>query len=1510
MAVDILGLGYKVDTGDIKRAERDLDKFASANKKAAGNVDDLSSQSDKAARTTSSLARSLGTLAAAFITLQAASSLVRIADEYTKFTAQLRLATDSVSQFQAAYGEVVSIARSSQSDIGGLGTLYARITNATREMGLAQGDVAKISETVALSLRVSGATAAESASAMLQLSQAFGSGVLRGEEFNAVNEAAPGLLRALAESIGVPVGALREMASNGELTADVLARAFKDEELLAKLREQAKEVQTVGSAITALKTELTLFVGEVDKTTGASKALAQAIGEIAEFIGENQEGIMTFFGTLSSGAVIGGLGLAAANIGKITLAIEAMTIASIAAAKNPVVLAILGLGSLAAAAAYAEQQTANIEKTLTAQTKIAELSAKIAASEKFIADTQKTGGNRLAGLAEQRKLNDLYAEYNDLILQNSDLEKDYQAEWNKGKTEQTALQKTFANAEYEAIMATFEAQEKANKDNTKSTKDLGDERKRLTEALGKNLQKATEDYIKSQQDLVNKEEKTTEEIQKQVEAIRKQIAEFGKSGEELRALERGNLDFTESVIKMRIAMAESGMASRALIPEYEAQLQAIKDLKAEQDQLYKLEDDDKYRQAAEALMAANKDIADTFQDDLLNSIKTAFLQGGKFSEAFARGLKAELIEAFLDPALGNAINQAKSGNFAGIAGIASAGSVGGGSGAALSALLQNANGIASKLVSISGSTGNTAASMLQLGNNLSKIAPYAGSIAALIQGDVKGAAGSALGTYIGGAIAGPIGAAIGATLGGLLGGSKKISATSLSPEFGQNVTKALADQYAATAAALGGAAAGVVFGAGGNTGRQGQNPNFTLGASFGGRNIFNSNQTREGQADGLFLSGEIALNEANLADQSLRALVAALQQTDFADNIDEVVDSVNAASGSFADLEAAIAAAQLLNVVNGFKDMEGAIRTLSGASAETVGKFFELVGGLDGLNQGMAAFYEAFTSEQQKAADLLESVTTTFINLGRPLPQTRDELNLLINSLDLRNEADQRVYATILALVPALDELLPAFESIADAVDLTGEATDRFLAGFSTLRQAISDAEADLREAFNRESSELNGLISSFDALENSLKQFRISIRATVEDISLGSLQAARRRFASSSGADVIGAGNELAQASLQFSASRADYIKELSVIQARAAIEEAKASSQKTVAQMQLDALTLQVGELIELNDSTLLVKDAVDVLRELQTFENAAIENAIENGLGGLIQSNGDIRTAVERGTDASLSINQAIAQLVGIEAERAAKEQAEAAAAEAERQRIVRLADINNQAQAVQSSLAQGQSLRTETTGDLSTLQQQAYNLARQFGVFINEKAGPVQLANTAKFGVNESTGLFQQAFGQISIESGGNAQGFKNAFYAPGGIFNQIQAEAAQLAAAKNLIDPANQQLAALRAQILELGGIPEFAKGGIYKGGMALVGEQGPELINFNQGGRVSSNQDTVLMMQKANDELVAEMKEMRKQIAMLITTSQQTAVNTGKASRIWDDVTQNGTAVRTTEVPA
>lgn len=222
-------------------------------------------------------------VAAAVGAYASALYLIRQSDAFTKLNAQLKLATDSSRELAVAQADVRRIAKEAQTDISGVATLYARITTATKELGTSQAQVEAITRTVALALKVSGATAQESASATLQLSQAFASGVLRGEEFNAVNEAAPRLMQALADGIGVPKGELRAMAEAGLLTSEVLAKALP--KALGALEEESKKVETISGAFQNLRTEVMLFIGEQTTANGAVKLVTGSIGLLTDNLG-------------------------------------------------------------------------------------------------------------------------------------------------------------------------------------------------------------------------------------------------------------------------------------------------------------------------------------------------------------------------------------------------------------------------------------------------------------------------------------------------------------------------------------------------------------------------------------------------------------------------------------------------------------------------------------------------------------------------------------------------------------------------------------------------------------------------------------------------------------------------------------------------------------------------------------------------------------------------------------------------------------------------------------------------------------------------------------------------------------------------------------------------------------------------------------------------------------------------------------------------------------------------
>jgi len=282
MSDDIASLVIEVKSDSVEKAKRSLADLTAQGKKAEQSLGNLNTGATKAESSLSSMAGSVKTLIGVYAGLNTVIGLAKISDEYTKYNAQLKIATGSQREFTKALDDVRAIATTAQVSVSSISTLYSRLNLALRDVGVSQGDVAKISETVALSLKVAGASAAESSSAMLQLSQAFGSGVLRGEEFNAMMESAPNLMRALAESIGVPVGQLRSLASEGQITSDVLTKAFTDEKLLNALRGQAKEVETMGGAWQVVKDSIEGAIGRLVQYLELSKRVNEKASLLAQ----------------------------------------------------------------------------------------------------------------------------------------------------------------------------------------------------------------------------------------------------------------------------------------------------------------------------------------------------------------------------------------------------------------------------------------------------------------------------------------------------------------------------------------------------------------------------------------------------------------------------------------------------------------------------------------------------------------------------------------------------------------------------------------------------------------------------------------------------------------------------------------------------------------------------------------------------------------------------------------------------------------------------------------------------------------------------------------------------------------------------------------------------------------------------------------------------------------------------------------------------------------------------
>ncbi len=206
--------------------------------------------------------------------------IVQVADAWNMMGARLKLATAGQNEFVTAQKALFDIAQRIGVPIQEVSTLYGKLQQAVRMLGGEQKDALTITESISQALRLSGASATEAQSSLLQFGQALASGVLRGEEFNSVVENSPRLAQALADGLNVPIGRLRKLAEEGRLTADVVVNALMSQK--DKLAAEYSQLPaTVSQAFQRLQNAFGQWVAQVDAATGITKKLADGLTWLA-----------------------------------------------------------------------------------------------------------------------------------------------------------------------------------------------------------------------------------------------------------------------------------------------------------------------------------------------------------------------------------------------------------------------------------------------------------------------------------------------------------------------------------------------------------------------------------------------------------------------------------------------------------------------------------------------------------------------------------------------------------------------------------------------------------------------------------------------------------------------------------------------------------------------------------------------------------------------------------------------------------------------------------------------------------------------------------------------------------------------------------------------------------------------------------------------------------------------------------------------------------------------------
>lgn len=225
----------------------------------------------------------LGGAALAAVGIGGTAGILKAADEWTVFQNRLKLVTETTAELKEAEDGILAIAKRTGQELGGTAEVYQRLAANKKELALSDKELLQITETINKSIVVGGSTAEGASAALTQFGQAMASGVLRGEEFNSMMEQAPGLARALADGLGVGVGQLRNMANNGELTAERVTQALL--KAGGNVDAQFKKMDlTIAQSATNFKTSLTEFIGKSNEASGAAKVLSGAIQFAAEHV--------------------------------------------------------------------------------------------------------------------------------------------------------------------------------------------------------------------------------------------------------------------------------------------------------------------------------------------------------------------------------------------------------------------------------------------------------------------------------------------------------------------------------------------------------------------------------------------------------------------------------------------------------------------------------------------------------------------------------------------------------------------------------------------------------------------------------------------------------------------------------------------------------------------------------------------------------------------------------------------------------------------------------------------------------------------------------------------------------------------------------------------------------------------------------------------------------------------------------------------------------------------------
>nr|DAY13525.1 MAG TPA: Tail tape measure [Caudoviricetes sp.] len=326
-------------------------------------------------------------LFAGFALVSFAKGMAETADKMQVLDNQVRQTTAGEAEFAAVKGRLLQVANQTRADLSATTELYVKSSRALKDYGYSQEEVLKFTEATNNAMTIGGVAAEQQSAALLQLSQALGSGVLQGDEFKSIAEAAPILLDTIAEYMGKSRAEIKKLGSEGKLTADVIFQAISGS--AEKFAEQAAKMpMTMGNALQIFRNNWQSLVGDMMNGTGIMSRVAAVIAFVANHLKE-----------LVGAAVLVGIAMLVQSFGGLTIAVGGLT------------GAVQGLWTLMAANPLVAA-TALVVGLLAATGNLGEAMDVLGSIASDVFDLIRTGYEGLGGLIE--------AVYNDITGAGSD----------------------------------------------------------------------------------------------------------------------------------------------------------------------------------------------------------------------------------------------------------------------------------------------------------------------------------------------------------------------------------------------------------------------------------------------------------------------------------------------------------------------------------------------------------------------------------------------------------------------------------------------------------------------------------------------------------------------------------------------------------------------------------------------------------------------------------------------------------------------------------------------------------------------------------------------------------------------------------------------------------------------------------------------------------------------------------------------------------------------------------